>query len=510
MRNVHARPDPRQLGAAGGGQRDGGRMFARRPSSLHGSPLGMVTPHVPASAPLPTVLVLPFVAPAGDERVYLAEGVSDELVMALAQVPAVHVIARGTAASLRDAGLAPLQAAEQLHATVVVTGTVTPHDGTLGVCADIRALREPERTIREEVQGPMEDFTRLVAGVARSVLAVCGAEASEAWGARVSRRISNEPEALDLVLRGRYHTEQRPIGVKLAMQCFDRAIRVDGGVAEAFGALAILWANFGIFLALTPHQAAERAREQAQRALTADPHDPWAQTALLTIATFYDWDLARADTLGRDLLARYPSLVPPRQVLLYAHAARGDEPSVRALGREVQRLDPRAVDPVNDYAFALLLCGAAPDAVALLQAHVALHPAASEVHRRLGLALLEAGDAAGAVEHLQRSVALSRRHAWGVAHLACAHARAGAPDQARLLLAELVDRAEGELVPAVALAEIHASLGERDAAFAALARALEARDYWLLTLDVDPLLAPLRGDSRFAALRATRHPRLGG
>jgi len=401
-----------------------------------------------------------------------------------------------------------LDAAAAVGATVAVTGTVGAGDGALEVRVELRAVGAPEPLRIDEERVPTADVSQAVARLAHGVLAACRVSPPPGWGARIARRVSEQPEALDLVLRGRYHTEQRPIGVKLAMQCFDRAIRLDGGVAEAFGALAMLWANFGIFLALTPQQAAERAREQAQRALAADPHEPWALTALMTVATFYDWDLPRADALGQALLARYPSLVPPRQVLLYAHAARGETAAVRAMGREVQRLDPRAVDPVNDVAFALLLAGDGAEAAALLQAHAQLHPGASEVHRRLGLALLESGDPASAVSHLERSVALSRRHAWGVANLACARARAGDAEGARALLAELVDRADGELVPAVALAEIHASLGAHDAAFDALARAVDARDYWLLALDVDPLLAPLRADPRFAAIRARRQPRV--
>jgi Flp pilus assembly protein TadD len=192
--------------------------------------------------------------------------------------------------------------------------------------------------------------------------------------------------------------------------------------------------------------------------------------------------------------------------MLYVHAARGDAAAVRALGAEVLRLDPLSVDPVSDVGFTLLLTGAAVEGARLLAAHAGRHPEASELHRRLGLAWLEAGDAALAVVHLERSVALSRRHAWGVANLAAARARAGDTAGARALLAELTERADGELVPGVVLAGVHASLGDHDRAFEALERAVAARDYWLLLLAVDPLLAPLRTDPRFATIQARCTP----
>lgn len=454
------------------------------------------------------VLVLPFASRMGDDGggAYLAEAVSDELITALSQLGALSVIGRGTATTFRDTTDAPESCAVAVGADVVVSGSVAEGEGdALSVVATIASVGAASNgNAREAVTVATTPLTFAagVAELAERVAARCGVSVSEAWRARVRRPISDHAEAFDLYMRGRYHAEQRPIGVKLAMQCFDRAIRLDGAIAGAFGGLAMLWANFGIFLALPPRGARDRAREQAKRALAIDPAEPLAIASLLANATFYEWDLALADTLGAQLMASHPSLVLPRQSLLYAHAARGDATAVRHLGAQVQRLDPRAVDPVNDYGFALLLTGDAAGAVAVLAPHAALHPAASEVHRRLGLALLGAGDAAAAVGHLERSVALSRRHAWGVANLACAHAQAGNRDAARTILAELEERADGELVPGVAMAMVHAALGSTDAAFAALDHALEMGDYWLLALDVDPLLAPLRQDPRFAERRA--------
>ncbi len=482
-----------------------------------------MTPALPPIAQRPgcTVLVLPFASSRGVDggSAHVAEGVSDELVMALSQLPGLAVIGRGTSSTFRGTTESPVTCAAAVGADLVVSGTVSDEAGELRaevtitvIAADGGGGREErteraERAERTEVTMTPLTFTSGVSQLAERVAEVCGVTPTDAWRERVRRPISDHPEAFDLYLMGRFHSEQRPIGVKLAMQCFDRAIRLDGAIAGAFGGLAMLWTNFGIFLALPPRGARDRAREQARRALAIDPDEPLATASLLANATFYEWDLALADTLGAQLLASHPSLVVPRQSLLYAHAARGNAEAVRALGREVQRLDPRSVDPVNDFGFALLLVGDAAGAVEVLDAHVALHPAASEVHRRLGLALLEAGDTARAVTHLERSVALSRRHAWGVANLACAHARAGDAAGARAILAELEERGDGggELVPSVALAAVHASLGAHDAAFAALDRAIDARDYWLLALDADPLLAPLRSDPRFDAVRERVH-----
>ena len=190
---------------------------------------------------------------------------------------------------------------------------------------------------------------------------------------------------------------------------------------------------------------------------------------------FYEWDFAAADVIFERLVAHHPDFILPYQVALYAHTARGDRTRVHADGERVLALDPRSIDAVGDYAYALLLVGEASKAATLMEGHVVLHPGASEVHRRLGLALLELGETARAVTHLEQSVELSRRHVWGVANLACARARDGDSAGARVRLDERTERADDEVVPAIAVAFVHASLGDIDAGMEALARSVAAR-----------------------------------
>lgn len=309
-------------------------------------------------------------------------------------------------------------------------------------------------------------------------------------------------EARELLARGLEQMGHRPIGVKDAMQSFDRAIRLDPELAEAYGAIAILWANFGIFLAVAPAIALEKSNGYAHRGLALDRHERYSLATVMHNLAFYEWDVVAADAIFAQLATNHPDFTLPYQVALYTHAARGDAARVREYGEHVLALDPSSVDAVSDYAYALLLVGEARDAATLMERHLALHPTASEVHRRLGLALLQLEETPRALEHLEQSVALSRRHVWGVANLACARAKSGDEAGARALLAELEERADGELVPAIALAFVHAALGDLDAGLSALSRAVVAGDYWLLAVDVDPLLAPLRADPRFAAIVA--------
>jgi len=89
-----------------------------------------------------------------------------------------------------------------------------------------------------------------------------------------------------------------------------------------------------------------------------------------------------------------------------------------------------------------------------------------------------------------------------VSALAAAHARAGRTTEARALLSELEAQSSHRYVGAYYFAQVLVALGEHDAAFAALEKALDERAHWLAFIHVDPSLNAIRGDSRFEALAA--------
>jgi hypothetical protein len=73
--------------------------------------------------------------------------------------------------------------------------------------------------------------------------------------------------------------------------------------------------------------------------------------------------------------------------------------------------------------------------------------------------------------------------------------------KAKQVLSVLRKLSRRKYVSSYLVAKIHAALGENDEAFASLQRAVEERSDWLLFVNVDPCLDPLRSDPRFLGLR---------
>ena len=165
----------------------------------------------------------------------------------------------------------------------------------------------------------------------------------------------------------------------------------------------------------------------------------------------------------------------------------------------------RTLDPMSNVAIAFrgwfpYWRGQFDAAVRGITAAAELIPDFAPVHYWRGLALMRTGRDAEAVAALERCIALLGRTPMAISAVGTAHALAGRADEARGILAELEALSAHRFVGGYYPAQIFVALGEHDAAFAALDRAVEERIHWLAGVRLDPSLAELHGDPRFVGL----------
>lgn len=140
--------------------------------------------------------------------------------------------------------------------------------------------------------------------------------------------------------------------------------------------------------------------------------------------------------------------------------------------------------------------------ISQLRSTIELDPNFMVGHLWLGNQLVQTGAFEEAVKEYEQAIRLSGRAAIAVAGLARAHAAAGRAAEAANLVAELDEVGRLRFVPQYDIVAVYAAGGNHDAAIQRVERALEAREHELVFLAVDPVMDPIRGDPRFAALAA--------
>ena len=129
-----------------------------------------------------------------------------------------------------------------------------------------------------------------------------------------------------------------------------------------------------------------------------------------------------------------------------------------------------------------------------------MNPTAEETYRVLGLTLAIDGQHDEAERVLREAVAMPGAGSYTAGTLGFALARAGKTDEARSILAGLEAAIQHEYVSPVALATLYIGLGDNAHALDWAERAYDDRRGWVAYVRVNPLMDPLRGEPRFAAL----------
>jgi tetratricopeptide (TPR) repeat protein len=311
-------------------------------------------------------------------------------------------------------------------------------------------------------------------------------------------------EAYALYLKGRYNWAKRTEpALKKGIEYFEEAIARDPGYALAHVGLADSYNILGFQDLIAPREAFPRAHAAARHAMVMDPSLAAAHAAEGYALLYFDWDWEGAELAFKraiELEPRYPT-APFYYSNLLQFRGRIDEAFAnytRAL-----ELDPLALIVIAAVGQMKHLSRKFEEAIPHYRAALDLDPDFLFARWWLGMNYAAMGRLPEAQAELERTVALTARsHPTMLAGLARVHALAGHVAEARALIAELARAESNRFISSFELATVHSALGDQERAMTLLERAYEEKSHSMCLLAQDPRLDALRGDPRFAALRA--------
>jgi tetratricopeptide (TPR) repeat protein len=254
--------------------------------------------------------------------------------------------------------------------------------------------------------------------------------------------------------------------------------------------------NYGMISNRVSHP---RGRAAALKALEIDDTLAEPHAALGTIASDYYWDWAEAERRFRRAIELNPSYATAyrRYSTYLANMGRFEE--ALAAARRAQELDPLSLVASANVGLSYFRAHRNEEAITHLRQTLEIDPNFGYAHLCLGLVHIRNGMAEQAVREFAAAKALTGLPNLD-ALLAYAWARSGDRRRAEAILGNLADDAEAPRATPYHVALVHAALGDRDRAFASLQKAIDERESFVGMLKTDPLLDPLRSDSRFGGL----------
>jgi TolB-like protein/tetratricopeptide (TPR) repeat protein len=465
----------------------------------------VLTGHPDAAAfspPSHSIAVLPFVNMSGDkEQDYFSDGLTEELLNALARINELQVAARTSAFSFKGKDVTVGTIARQLNVASILEGSVRRSGNKVRITAQLINAVTGFHLWSETYDGDLGDVLKLQTDIANSVAAALKVTLLENATAKADLGGTHNPAAFDAYLRGlkleRIAMSSTPMDCQGPLGAFSEAITRDADYALAYASRAVItWAC----ATNSPDWLSQQ--QSGQKMVRADAE--------------------RAIALAPGLADGYVALSMLEQGLLQFGAA--DQACVRA-----RALAPGSIHVLNGCSLLAAYFGQAETAISGARHAVALDPLDPLSHRTLGDTLRYARRYEEAILAYQASIAIDPAHAAesyalrGLAFYSAGNLPAAksscevTPDnyRSRICLA-LVYRGLGRNADASTVfeklrqfagdasayqyAEINAQWGERKTAVEWLEKALQLHDPGLIYAKADPLLDPLRGEPRFQAV----------
>jgi len=447
-----------------------------------------------------SIAVLPFQNISGDQNTdYLCDGLSETLINKLSHLPQLKVIAQASAFQYKGKEIDPEEVGRTLKVQTLLTGRVAQRGDDLVVNVELVDARDRTQIWGEQYSRKLAAILSVQAEIAREVSERLRLRLAGDDRARLAKDYTKNPEAFQLYLKGRYFaTKWNPEGFNKAVEHFNKAIALDPDFALAYAGLANC---YGVVNWWDPwRESMSKGKIFAKRALELDDTLADAHISLAIINTWSDYDWVAAEREFKRALELNPNYAPAHHWYGFYLLIRGRPNESIAEAKMAVDLDPVATESNLALATYLFYAGRYEESLKHLRLTLELDPNHWFTHLYLARALERTGDLHAAIAELERTKVMEGATPEVWAALGYAYALAGQTSNARKMISELRLRSKQTYVPAYNFATIYAALGEKDQAFAYLETEYAKGAYYLDYLNLDPELANLRDDPRFAQL----------
>jgi len=455
---------------------------------------------------VPSIAVLPFSNLSADkENEYFSDGLAEDIIDALTQVPGLRVMARTSSFSFRGKEADVREIGARLDVDHILEGSVRKSGSRIRVTAQLVKASDGYHLWSQRFDREMTDVFAIQDEISQAI--VENLRLRLAGDRPLVKRYTENLAAYDLCLKARYHllkmTEE---GREAGRRYCEQAIAVDPDYALAHVVLAESYFWSAYWGSADPRESFPKAKSAALEALRLDDTIADAHSALGTVLGSGEFDWPAAEREFRRALESSPS----RAVLRYNYAWCYAMYFLLPLGRveqaltEMRRaleLDP--LDPFYNSLLGYLLFASRQfePALAQLQHTVDLEPTSFNPHWFLSILYAREGRLEEAIAAAEKANELSGGNAITVGNLGKVYGLASRTAEARQLLEELTVRRRSTYVPACAFLFVHGGLGERDKALEWMARGIEEHDPVLMTsLKMSPSYDNLRSHPAYPAL----------
>ncbi|HEV8080950.1 MAG TPA: adenylate/guanylate cyclase domain-containing protein [Chitinophagaceae bacterium] len=468
------------------------------PNSLKGKTEEKNPRSLPSAIPKKSIAVLPFVNMSNDpEQEYFSDGMAEEILNSLSHLKDLKVAGRTSSFQFKGKNIDLRVLGQKLGVNTVLEGSVRKQANRLRVTAQLINVEDGFHLWSEKFDRDMDDIFAIQDEIAMAITEKLKITLRETERAIITTTSTENKEAYDLYLKGRFYWNRRGPGLKKALEYFVMAAKLDPEFSLAHAGIADTYALFGFYSFLPPHEVVPKARKAAERAIQLNPArvEPYSVLAYLT--TFYDWNWIEAKKQFQKAITVNPGYAPAHY--WYSNYLSWIEKDYRHSEKEA--LEAIEVEPLISHSHITLssayLCSEEFEkSRKSSQAAIELDANSFLSYSSLCMALYGLGKYEEAIAAIKFAVKISGRHQYPLFQLAWLYSMIGNLEGSQKILDELIIRSKTEFISGLSLAIAAYYSKNYDKAYDFLEQAFEERASLLPSISGYPFFSFLK-DPRF-------------
>jgi len=455
-----------------------------------------VSPHL-GTKPIGSLAVLPLENLSHDpEQQYFADGMTDELITALAKISALRVVSRTSVMQYKGTKKPVSQIARELNVEAVLEGTVMRDRNRVRITAQLIGAAPEKHLWAENYVGSLEEVLALQDRVASAVAREIQIQMTPRERTLLATPRAVDPEAYEAYMKGRYLWEGvSEENLSKSQDFFEQAIKMDPGYALAWAGLADTYDKLADWGVVSRKDSAPRARAAAEKALVLDNSLAGPLITLASAKANLEWDWAGAERLCKRAIDLNPNYGYAHHWYATLLAAAGRVREAVAEARRAHEIEPLNGEFHANVIWKLYLAHEYEEAELEFRKMREWYPNFTGSYVMASV-YLQTGRRREAVAELQKSAAEPHRGILELMYLGHAMGVSGARAEGHKVLEQMQSLSQQRYVPPEHFAIVYEGLGEREPSLRWFEKACaeHSMNVWLLP---DPRLNSIRSEPRF-------------
>ncbi len=446
-----------------------------------------------------SIAVLPFVNISNDpEQEYFSDGITEEILNSLAHLKNLRVAGRTSSFYFKGKNFDLRKIGQKLNVNTVLEGSVRRQGNKLRITAQLINVEDGYHIWSERYDREMDDIFAIQDEIAFAITEKLKITLLEGEKDIINKNPTENKEAYDLYLKGRFYLNKRGGGFKIALAYFQQSVEIDPEFALPYAGMAEGYAILAFYCVMPPNEVIPKAKQCAEKAIQLNATQVEAYTTLAFISTIYEWDWKKAKKQFQhafELNLHYATAHSWYGYYLSFIEGKFDE-SISEAKYASEQLEPLV--PISHHALSMLLINAGryEDAIKESKLAIELDANFSPGFRALGLSLACLKKYEESIESLKKSVILSLRHPWYLVELCWVYSLAGNLSEVQKIQQELIERSQTEFISGFCMSGAAYFSKNYDKAYEWLELAFEQRDGSLFCMKTWPVSSYIREDPR--------------